>query len=116
MSSSVLVLWALNLNWPEGNEWLMALSQCTNLRKLSLYDCQLIFSLPSLPMLRKLDIFKFDATQENIFRIASITKNLHEFEISTTEPIENGAIFKPLVNSNQNLKYFSMEDLKRFGD
>lgn len=62
-------------------------------------------------MLRALYWEMFEATPEAILNIASTTWNLQKFEVTTVGLIEDGNIFKSLVNSNQNLKDIGMMEI-----
>ncbi len=94
-----------------------AISRCTSLLtlRLGLYGMRpeqdvvdtaitSMLSSLSIPSLKRLSIYEFRATKENVAMIAAATSNLTSIELELAEPVEDGTIFKSIVDSNPHLR------------
>ncbi len=100
-----------------GEESCNAISSCTALSELKLcfngmrpeqnvIDAAImsvLFSL-STPSLRQLLLYRFRATKENVAMIVAATSNLRSIKLILAEPVENGTVFKAIVDSNPHLR------------
>ncbi len=95
-----------------------AVSSCTSLSELTIYsfgdtpleqdiiDTTIISVLSSLPTpsLKWLSLTGFRATKENVAIIAAATSNLTSIRLKLAEPLQDGSIFKNIVDSNPHLR------------
>ena len=99
-----------------GEESSNAISSCTSLSELYLtvdgerreqdvIDSAVMSVLSSLstPSLKHLTLTEFRATKENVAVIVAATSNLVRMELALAEPVQDGTIFKTIVDSNPHL-------------
>ncbi len=81
-----------------------ALCRCTKLKSLWTDNMEVLWLFPSLSQLKDLTLTTLGLTQHDILRLAAKTSNLEVVHFDLSSHIENGTIFKPLVESNKRLR------------
>ena len=75
-----------------------------------------VLSCLSTPSLKLLSLPDFRATKENVAMIVAATSNLTRIELNLAEPVQNGSIFKTIVDSNPHLReVYVAEDYRTNG-